>query len=237
MSAAASIPLDHTAAGASAAHRAETNRANSQHSTGPRTAAGKHRSSQNARRHGLTARTAVNPDTEQGEAEYQALCKKFFEEYEPATATEATMVQHLADTSWRLTRIPQVEDAVLADKSLASQEAIDQVSKLGLYTSRLSRQFQNTVKQLREIQDDRRLEERRQLRAAADLLVEHERKQIPWDPADDGFVFSRSQVEQFATREIRLNDAHLYCSAAFDIPPSFAAASLRRMRARNELAC
>ena len=121
--------------------------------------------------------------------------------------------------------------------SLASQEAIDQISKLGLYTSRLSRQFQNTVKQLREIQDDRRLEERRQLRAAADLLVEHERKQIPWDPADDGFVFSRSQVEQFATREIRLNDAHLYCSAAFDIPPSFAAASLRRMRARNELAC
>jgi hypothetical protein len=74
--------------------------------------------------------------------------------------------------------------------SLASQEAIDQISKLGLYTSRLSRQFQNTVKQLREIQGERRLEERRQLRAAADLLVQHERKQIPWDPADDGFVFS-----------------------------------------------
>jgi len=49
----------------------------------------------------------------------------------------------------------------------------------------------------------------RQLRQAAELLLQHDRQQIPWDPADDGFVFSRSQVEQFATREIRLNNARI----------------------------
>jgi hypothetical protein len=32
---------------------------------------------------------------------------------------------------------------------------------------------------------------------AGDLLVQHDRQQILWDPADDGFVFSRQQVEQF----------------------------------------
>ena len=43
------------------AQRAATNRANSLHSTGPRTEPGKQRSSLNALRHRLTARTAVLP--------------------------------------------------------------------------------------------------------------------------------------------------------------------------------
>jgi hypothetical protein len=55
--------------------RAATNRANSQHSTGPRTESGKQRSSQNALRHGLTARTAVLP-TEDPEA-YQRHLQQF----------------------------------------------------------------------------------------------------------------------------------------------------------------
>jgi len=224
MSAAASVSLD----------RAAINRANSQHSTGPRTTAGKHRSSQNALRHGLTAQSVVVPSEE--EAQYQQLCQRFFDEYKPATATEAAMVQLLADTSWRLNRIPQLEDAVLGDTSLVPQDAIDQISRLGLYSSRLSRQFLNTVKQLREIQADRRQQERRQLRNAADLLIQHDRQQIPWDPADDGFVFSRSQVEQFAAREIRLNNARIYSSAAFDIPPHFASAYRRRVQAREQIA-
>lgn len=51
MSSPARAPLD----------RAAINRANSEHSTGPRTDPGKQRSSLNALRHGLTARTAVLP--------------------------------------------------------------------------------------------------------------------------------------------------------------------------------
>ena len=209
MSAAASVRL----------HRAAANRANSKHSTGPRTTAGKRRSSQNAWRHGLTAQSVVLASED--EAAYQQVCHKFFDEYKPATATEATMVQLLADTCWRLNRITQLEDAILTNASLAPQDAIDQVSKLGLYSSRLSRQFQNTVKQLREIQEDRGQRERRELRKAAELLVQHEHLEKPWDPADDGFVFSRSQVAQFAIREMRLNNARIYSSAAFDVPPQF----------------
>src|ERR1700693_1905973 len=49
--------------------RAEINRSNAQHSTGPRTDAGKQRSSQNALRHGLTARSAVIPSEDP--ADYQ----------------------------------------------------------------------------------------------------------------------------------------------------------------------
>jgi len=185
MSAAASVQLD----------RAAINRANSQHSTGPRTAAGKLRSSQNALRHGLTAQSVIFR-SEKDEAAYQQLCHKFFDEYQPAAATEATLVQQLTDTSWRLNRILQLENEVLDDIGRPPQVAIDQIAKLGLHSSRLSRQFLNTLKQLREIQADRLQRESHEFRQAAELRIQRDRQQIPWDPADDGFVFSRSELRR-----------------------------------------
>ena len=92
------------APGATPTNRAAINRTNSQHSTGPRTAAGKQRSSLNAIRHGLTARTAVLSSEDL--AAYQRHCRQFVDEYQPANATETQLVQDLADTSWRLNRIP-----------------------------------------------------------------------------------------------------------------------------------
>jgi hypothetical protein len=42
-------------------HRTEINRANAQHSTGPKTESGKQKSSLNALRHGLTSQIVVMP--------------------------------------------------------------------------------------------------------------------------------------------------------------------------------
>jgi hypothetical protein len=89
------------------ARRFATNRANSQHSTGPRTEPGKQRSSLNALRHGLTAQTAVLP-TEDPEA-YQRHIQQFLDEYKPATATETQLVHEIANAAWRLNRIPFLE--------------------------------------------------------------------------------------------------------------------------------
>jgi hypothetical protein len=61
--------------------REAVNRAYSLHSTGPRTQPGKQRSSLNALRHGLTARTAVLP-TEDPDA-YQRHIQQFLAEYAP----------------------------------------------------------------------------------------------------------------------------------------------------------
>ncbi len=92
--------------------RRATNRANSQHSTGPRTAAGKQRSSLNALRHGLTAASPVLPSEDR--AAYNDHRRGFFDEYQPATPTESQLVEELAATSWRLNRIPLLEAEVLA---------------------------------------------------------------------------------------------------------------------------
>ena len=91
--------------------RAEINRANSQHSTGPRTVAGKLRSSVNALRHGLTSQVAILP-TEDPQL-YEQHLKSFTDEYNPQRATEANLVQALADTAWRLNRIVAIESRLL----------------------------------------------------------------------------------------------------------------------------
>ncbi len=73
-------------------------------STGPRTAAGKQRSSQNVVSHGLTSQSPVFA-TEDPVA-YQCHCRQFFDENQPATATETQLTRQLADTPWRLNRVP-----------------------------------------------------------------------------------------------------------------------------------
>jgi hypothetical protein len=195
------------------ARRAATNRANSLHSTGPRTEPGKQRSSLNALRHGLTARTAVLP-TEDAEA-YQRHVQQFLAEYSPATATETQLVHEIANTAWRLNRIPFLE-AALFDRAAnppTEQAAIEfdivdahrALATLGLHGARLSRQFQKALEQLRDIQEERRRLERRELTEAAELLIRHQRKELPWEPSDDGFVFSKQQVELYARKLMRRN--------------------------------
>jgi len=87
--------------------KANANRANAQRSTGPRTAAGKARSSLNALRHGILAKAAFNVtiEGEERRAEFDALIADFAQEYQPRTITEHLMVQQLAGCYWRLAKV------------------------------------------------------------------------------------------------------------------------------------
>ncbi len=196
-------------ASATQARRTAINRANSQHSTGPRTKSGKQRSSQNALSHGLTARTAVLP-TEDPEA-CQRHIQQFLDEYAPANATETQLVHEIANTAWRLNRIPFLEAGLLSQNP-SPQTLIPQLATLSLHGARLSRQFQKAVEQLRDIQDERRRLERRLLNEAAELLIRRQRKGFSWDPEafsrEPGFVFSKEQIERHAQHLIRQNPAY-----------------------------
>jgi hypothetical protein len=213
-------PAPSLRANSSEARRATVNRANSTHSTGPRTESGKQRSSLNALSHGLTARTAVLP-TEDPDA-YQRHIQQFLDEYKPATPTETQLVHEIANTAWRLNRIPFLEAELLARATNppTEQAAIDfdivdahrALATLGLHGSRLSRQFQKALEQLRDIQEERRRLERRHLNEVAELLIRHQRKGLPWDPEgfsrEAGFVFSKEQVERHAQHLICQNPAY-----------------------------
>jgi hypothetical protein len=196
--------------------RATINRANSEHSTGPRTEAGKQRSSLNALRHGLTARTAVLPS--ENAAAYEQHCRQFRDDYQPVNSIETQFVQELADTAWRINRIPLLEADLFA-AAPSPELLVPALATLGLHGARLSRQFQKALDQLRSIQYDRRHQERRDLRDGAELLELHKHKGIPWEPRDHGFVFSKDQVERHSERLMRQNEAHHIGSVRFDIAP------------------
>jgi hypothetical protein len=207
--------------------RAAVNQANAQHSTGPRTAAGKQRSSLNALRHGLTAASAVLPSEDQ--AAYDAHRRGFLDEYRPATPTETQLTQELADTAWRINRIPMLEAALLdrAANPPSEQARIDfdivdahrALATLGLHYTRLSRQFQKALDTLRDIQAERRLQQERDLKRAAALLELHKHKGIPYDPVQDGFVFSKDEIEAFSGRLKRLNQSRHIEHVLFHMQP------------------
>jgi hypothetical protein len=196
-------------------NRIETNRANAQHSTGPKTAAGKKISSLNALRHGLTGQLIVMP-TEDLVA-YQSHLKSFTDEYRPSGATEANLVQALADTSWRLNRVAALETnlltltAVLAPDPISGAvsmaAAIETHSKalanLSMHSQRLSRQFERTVAQLRDLQKTRREQEERELGILLDIMKIYKDKGKTYDPSEDGFVFSEDQINEAIYRRNR----------------------------------
>jgi len=196
--------------------RALTNRSNAQHSTGPRTAAGKQRAKLNALRHGLTAQSPVLPTEDP--AAYQRHLQQFLDEHRPATATETQLVHELASAAWRQNRIPLLE-AELFDEPSTPQLRVQALATLGLHSQRLSRQFHKTLDQLRALQAERRERDLRDMKDAVALLDLHQHKGISWEPADGGFVFSKDEVERRGRSMKRLIEARQYaCAAAFPRP-------------------
>jgi hypothetical protein len=196
-------------------NRAEINQANAQHSTGPKTAAGKKQSSLNALRHGLTAQIVVMPNEDL--QAYQHHLKSFTDEYRPQGATEAHLTQALADTAWRLNRVaaletnlltmgiarpfdpfsdspPQVQEAMSIVAALESQAKA--LGNLSMHSQRLSRQFESTVTQLRELQKTRRAQEKLDLDHLLDIMEMYESKGETYRPSNDGFVFSQTQISE-----------------------------------------
>jgi hypothetical protein len=87
------------------------NQQNAQHSTGPRTEAGKRRSRRNAIRHGLTAETVI--DILEDAADYRAFERAIKSDYSPQTAIEGQLVSRLASLLWRLRRAVIIESGLL----------------------------------------------------------------------------------------------------------------------------
>src|ERR1700682_4067037 len=215
------VPItDHDAA------RSARNRANASHSTGPKTEAGKHRSSLNAMRHGLTGQTIVLPAEDL--AAYNHFTQQTFDDLKPVGFLEKQFAQIIADTSWRLHRIPALENNLIAlgfhehsnristehpepHAALVIIEAMREqtraVNAISVHGERLSRQLERTLKQLQTLQSQRRATEASQVREAAALLQMDQKQGLPYQPSEDGFVFSTAEIETFIRRHHRLKAA------------------------------
>ncbi len=154
----------------------------SQHSTGPRTGAGKARSSQNAVKHGFTGRLLVglqygpfadNP------AELQEFIQSVLEELQPGSAQERAEALHLAGLYVRRARLVVLEALALqhatrtgpaglpgllaepTDRERAGARALtpELFDRLPRYEGHLSRELDRSLARYRRLQDERQARE------------------------------------------------------------------------------
>jgi len=83
------------------------NRANAQHSTGPRSVEGKSVSRFNALKHGADAASPVIPGEDS--AEYEELAAEYRNHYLPQTPDERYHVQTMLDSDWQKRRLGKLE--------------------------------------------------------------------------------------------------------------------------------
>jgi len=70
------------------------------------------------------------------------------------------------------------------------------LANLSMHSQRLSRQFERTVAQLRELQETRRAQGKRDLNNLLNIIEMLESTGETYDPSADGFVFSELQIEE-----------------------------------------
>ncbi|MGI8961989.1 MAG: hypothetical protein ACR2IV_19965 [Bryobacteraceae bacterium] len=215
------------------------NRANAQLSSGPKTSEGKAKSCLNAVKTGLTGRTVLL--RAEDAARYEQHVCEFFAELQPVGPRETELVRSLADTSWRLARIPALEMTIFAhgriqfasqfaDREPALQSCLiemhtflhyeKQLCNLHIQEGRLRRQREKDTAELRQLQQDRRNTEKHDLQMLAGLYVAAKKDGKPFDPAQYGFEFSIDDIENYlegiraakATRDLMKGDMKPYRS-------------------------
>src|SRR5579862_5272896 len=99
------------------------NIANAEHSTGPKTEAGKQRSKLNAFRHGLTGQVLIL--TEEDRVAFAALSNALLEDLAPQGALETKLAESIVSDTFRLDRIRSIESAIFALGIEGSANSVD----------------------------------------------------------------------------------------------------------------
>ncbi len=197
------------------------NQANAQLSTGATTIEGKAKSSMNALKTGLTGHTVLLPGDN---AElYEAKVLHCVEAFNPVGEKETSLVQALADTEWRIARIPGLEYGIYA---LARIEFADkfndqpaefrpafiqahtylayhrQLNNLSIQESRLNRQLEKIAAELAARQQQRQQQQQQQEKAklteAARQYIAANKAKKPFNYKEFGFEFSMDQIDRHA---------------------------------------
>jgi len=198
------------------------NRENAQHSTGPRTAEGKQKSSLNAIRHGLTGQTVVLPNEDPGR--YLKFRESLYKDLVPQGTVEHMLAQTICDTQWRLERAAAREANILAMghlegqpdyivnleiadvrtamvEVLSSERHENALRNLHLQEARLSRNLYKALEELRLVQDRRKKTAADHLEEAVAAHMYHKQNNLTFNPSQFGFVFTAPEIARAATRQ------------------------------------
>ena len=155
------------------------NRQNALQSTGPRSAAGKGVSSQNATRHGLRAERTIIPGEDAGE--FNQFSDQLFEEFAPIGVLESRLTAQIAAALWKFQRVDRMENDLLTHL----QETHDHQQHE--YAERV-------IAAAKRIADAKSLAD--EVMTAAEISVHHvsfEEAQKQWLSTDDGMAYNENR--------------------------------------------
>src|SRR3954464_1144391 len=107
----------------STSRRVKANRKNARRSTGPRTRAGKRRSSRNATSHGIYCKDLVLPG--ESREEFDAFRNAFLLRLSPQDVLELLIVDRIVSASWKLRRLQAAEPFIHGVEAEEMREAED----------------------------------------------------------------------------------------------------------------
>jgi len=131
----------------------EANRRNAQLSTGPKTAEGKAKSSQNAIKHGIFFKQLVNGASPETVAELETLAADMREYYQPIGRLEEMLVEKIVVENARYARILGFEQEELSRRYAFFGAAVDRV---GRYTTSTNRALFRAIEELDRVQAARK---------------------------------------------------------------------------------
>ena len=201
--------------------RLRANRENAKKSTGPRTPEGKQRSSLNGTRHGILAQVIVLPKEDMDA--YNKFTSEYAAALNPVGTVEIQLAHACADIQFRLHRISAAEHNLFAlgheengdnwntgeSESHAAltfadtlRRSKDPIATITIYEQRLSRRLLQTLKQLREMQAERRSLEQEQLDEMWGIVSLHPTELDTIEPAQLGFVCSKRDWRNYIKRRM-----------------------------------
>jgi hypothetical protein len=182
------------------AARQNANAANARLSTGPKTPEGKARSSENARKHGLTAKDLVI-GTEDRE-EFNELLTGLQVDVSPQGALQQALFDELVASAWNLRRIRRMETGLCAGAAtyqdlLNDDELQTKLDRLARHKSRIERTFHRSLKELKALQTS----------AAIRCLIHREIAETAPPLASTSEIAKRTQASASASPFNRMPDA------------------------------
>ena len=137
--------------------RQTANAANARLSTGPRTEEGKARSSQNARKHGLTAAQFIIAAEDR--EEFEELSAQLQVDIRPEGALQQILFDQLLASAWNLRRIRRMEAELTASAQsyldiLDNPELTAKLDRLARHQTRIEHSFHRSLRELKSLQTE-----------------------------------------------------------------------------------
>ena len=157
----------------------QANRNNAQHSSGPKTPAGKEAIRFNALTYGLRTRASILPD--ENAADYSQIWDELEADWQPQTRTERCYLETMVTSQWLLKRVAESEQKIYLFIAFG-EERFKMLGYVAKQRAQLERSFRTAIADMKQSQRERQARQSQPLKPATAPV--HQPAEPPVPPPD-----------------------------------------------------